>query len=56
MKCKIICLIGFIMFIFGTYFSSVSNIMIVIGILGGGIFGCLASMIGYTSTKNKKLD
>lgn len=57
MKFKILFLIGFLMFILGIYFSSKSNFMIIIGILGGGIMGCMSALIGYflaKDIKNKK--
>lgn len=57
MKFKILFLIGFLMFILGIYFSSKSNFMIIIGILGGGIMGCMSALIGHSlgkDIKNKK--
>lgn len=57
LKFKIFFLIGFLMFILGIYFSSKSNFMIIIGILGGGIMGCMSALIGHSlgkDIKNKK--
>ncbi|NFD30100.1 hypothetical protein EXN57_01250 [Clostridium botulinum] len=50
MKLKVVFLISFIMFILGIYFSNKSNFMILIGILGGGIMGCVSAFIGYSRT------
>ncbi|WP_261776527.1 hypothetical protein [Clostridium botulinum] len=41
MKLKVVFLISLIMFILGIYFPNKSNFMILIGILGGGIMGCV---------------
>ncbi|UAL59855.1 hypothetical protein K8O96_00265 [Clostridium sporogenes] len=54
MKLKIVFLISFIMFISGIYFSNESNFMILIGILGGGIMGCVSAFIGYSRTNAVK--
>lgn len=54
LKFKIFFLIGFLMFILGIYFSSKSNFMIIIGILGGGIMGCMSALIGHSLAKDIK--
>lgn len=54
LKYKILFLVGFLMFILGIYFSSKSNFMIIIGILGGGMIGCMSAFIGYSSTRENK--
>ncbi|MHB8032466.1 hypothetical protein FDB73_04145 [Clostridium botulinum] len=54
MKLKAVFLISFIMFIFGIYFSNKSNFMILIGILGGGIMGCVSALVGYSRANTIK--